>query len=230
MAAESGFLPPIGAENNGLLGRLWQNIWQWYAPGWRDEKSQIIIRGAGAADPVWTRIGATDFWCYLFPGHDGAALKEWHSFIHIDHMYRIGTPIYLHVHYIPLTASPSGNVKWLMSVAAAKGHQQQTFNFSAPLTMNVVQAVTTQYQHMIAEISDADAKSITDSLRIEPDSVIAVRVWRNPADSQDTYGAAGAGTGDVGVLFFDAHYQVSRMATKNRTPRDESGNLVGFYR
>jgi hypothetical protein len=230
MAAESGFLPPVGDENKGLLGRLWANVWQWFAPGWKDEKADIIVRAAGANDPVWTQIGATDFWAYLMPGNNGGAQTWFWTFIHINHDYRIGSPVYVHVHWLPGDTN-SGNVQFNLSIAAAKGHNQQAFNFASPSTFTLTQAAPgVQYQHMIAEMTDADAATLLATQRIEPDSVLCVRVARNPGAAGDTYGAAGLTTGQVFVNFCDAHYQVSRFATKNRTPRDSAGNLVGFYR
>lgn len=206
-----GFRPPASDENKGLLGRLWDEVWRWFAPGWKDEKSDIIVRGTGANDPVWSQIGATDFYGYAMVG-TGVTLKQFWSNVHINHDYRIGTPIYLHIHWIPET-NGTGNVKWNISVALAKGHNQQAFNFSAPYIFSIIQAAPgILHQHMIAEINDTNAKTLFDSGRIEPDTVLHCRVWRDPADADDTYGAIAY------VDFFDAHYQVSRFATKNKAP------------
>lgn len=222
MAAEIGFRPPAGDENTGILGRLWAEVWRWFAPGWRDEKSDIMIREQGTRDPAWTQIGATGFWAWAMLG-TGVQEKEFWTNIHINHDYRIGSPVYIHVHWIPETAA-TGDVVWVFQIAAAKGHNQQAFNFAAPNTFTVTQAAPgVQYQHMIAEISDTDAAALLATGRIEPDSVLHVKVTRNPVGA-DTYGAIAF------VDYCDAHYQVSRFATKNRTPRDSAGTLIGFYR
>ena len=205
-----GFRPPAFAENDGIVGRLWGEVWRWFAPGWKDEKSDIIVRGSGPADPAWTQIGATDFWAYAMLG-TGPQTKQFWTNIHINHDYRIGTPVYIHVHWIPETAA-AGNVIWTLKVAGAKGHNQAAFNFATPLTFTITQAAPgIQYQHMIAEMSDIDAKALLDTGILEPDTVLHCRVSRTPGGS-DTYGAIAF------VDYCDAHYQVSRFATKNRAP------------
>jgi tripartite-type tricarboxylate transporter receptor subunit TctC len=67
-------------------------------------------------------------------------------------------------------------------------------------------------QHMIAEMSDADAKQLLDTGILEPDTVLHCLVVRDPGAGTDTYGAIAF------VDYADAHYQVSRFATKNRAP------------
>jgi hypothetical protein len=175
--------------------------------GWRDQLGEINVRGSGANDPAWSQIGATAFWAFTFPG-SGALRQFWHS-THIQHDYDPGTKIYPHIHWYPATTG-TGNVVWNVSWTAAKGHNQGAMNFAAPTTFQMIQAAPAiQYQHMITECSDAQAISVTGN---EPDTVIKMRIWRDPNDALDTY------TGDVYVDFFDVHYQTDRFATPNKAP------------
>ena len=62
----------------------------------------------------------------------------------------------------------------------------------------MTQAAGAQYTHQIAEVSDDDAIPATN---LEPDSVIKLRIFRDPADADDTF------ENDAFLLFVDIHYQ-----------------------
>jgi hypothetical protein len=63
--------------------------------------------------------------------------------------------------------------------------------------------------HYVAELSDADAV-VTDN--IEPDSLILVRFYRDPADVADTFGAS------TWLLSIDCHYLADRFSTPLKSP------------
>jgi hypothetical protein len=174
--------------------------------GWKDLLTNITVRGTGLSAPVFSQIGATDFYAYLFPG-TGVQIKEFRINFHIPHDYMPGTAVYIHVHWFPSTAD-TGNVAWNISYTIAKGFNQAAFNFASPTTVEVIQAAPgVQYQHMIAEMSDAQA--IPGSL-IETDSIIACRIWRDPADADDTYAA------DAFANFVDLHYRTDGLETTDK--------------
>jgi hypothetical protein len=169
--------------------------------GWQDLTADIHTRGVGTNDPTWA-VFRNGIRAYSFISNQ---LNEaWVTF-HIDHSYAPGTPIYLHMHWADASAAPSGNVVWGFEYTIAKGHQQEAF--PATTTVTVTQASTVRYQHQIAEISTS-----ISSASIEPDSLILVRVYRDGLNVADTC------PNNVFGFFADAHYQVSRFATKNRAP------------
>jgi hypothetical protein len=175
--------------------------------GWRDLVGPIEVRGVGANDPSWSAItGLGGMFAYSF---SATVMKEVWITYHIDHDYAAGTSIYLHTHWINAAATPNtGNVRWGFEYTVAKGHQQQAFN--APTTVYKTQACNaTRYMHHIAEIDVADA---VPSTRLEPDSLLMVRIFRDAADAADTC------TDAVFLLTADCHYQASRFSTRNKAP------------
>jgi hypothetical protein len=176
--------------------------------GWRDILGQSISPTAGPTIPVWTQIGATAFYAYVYQTND----QQW-FFFHINHDYKPGTDIYLHVHWLT-NGTSTNNVKWEFTWSFAKGFNQgaaSTYNLSGAGagqgTSTVEQAGSgTQYQHMTSEIatpvSDAD---------FEVDGIMMVRLRRIAQT-----GAANADT--VYVTMMDLHYQSDKLNTKNRIP------------
>lgn len=175
--------------------------------GWKDIIGQIIVKGTGANDPEWAAI--TDLGGMFAYKFSELLMKEVWLIYHIDHDYAEGTPVYAHVHWMNGAAVPNtGNVKWNFEYTVAKGHSQQAFN--APTTVSVVAASSaTRFMHQLSEISVTDAIPAT---RLEPDSLILMRVYRDPADVADTC------TDPVFLLTADIHYQVGKFCTKQRTP------------
>lgn len=180
---------------------------------WRDMRDQLTVRATGVAAPNYSQVGATSFYDYEFVG-TGTQRKEGRSRFHIDHDYAPGTDLHFHVHWYPADAN-AGNVKWYASLAYAKGHNQGAFNFGSPILTNVVQAApAVQYQHMIAEmvISQTGAGALFNNANFEPDGIIEVMFYRDPADAADTYGSS------VYVPYADCHYQSTEIGTKNKSP------------
>lgn len=175
--------------------------------GWKDMIGAITVKGVGANDPTWAAItGLGNMFAYSF---SATAMKEvWVNF-HIDHDYAMGTPIYLHTHWLNAAAVPNtGKVRWGFEYTIAKGHQQAAF--PAPTTVYVNQSCNaTRYMHHIAETSLTDAVPGTN---IEPDCILMVRIFRDAADPIDDCSDA------VFLLTADCHYQVGQYATKNKAP------------
>lgn len=175
-------------------------------PGWKDEKSNILVRGVGVNDPTWKNIGG-NFWGYAF---DPGTMNQCWIFTHIDHNYCPGTSVYPHIHWVPKLTN-SGTVRWGFEWAVAKGHNQEDFNFASSTTFYVEQAASNAslYRHYIGEASDGNAIPGTS---LEPDSVIALRIFRDATHVNDTY------TGDAFAFFADVHYKVRGVSTKNKAP------------
>lgn len=168
--------------------------------GWRDITSDISVKGSGVNNPSWATI-RNGINGYTF---SPTTMQEaWVNF-HINHDYAVGTPIYLHAHWVN-PGTNIGYVRWGFEYTIAKGHQQETF--PASTTVYVNQLCSGQYYHHVAEISTG----IT-SASLEPDSLVLVRVFRDAADVNDNC------TDAVALVMCDVHYQASKWATKNKSP------------
>lgn len=176
--------------------------------GWRDLVGNVSIRGSGPNDPSWTT------WRGNIPQYQfsnvimNQMVFEWH----LQHDYKPGSDIYLHVHWSQNVSDPGKAAKWYWEVTYAKGYQQAAF--IVPITTSVVQnSDSTAYEHMIAEVQLSAASpsaSQLDSDDLEVDGLIIGRLYRDPTDPADTL------TSGPFVHYSDIHYQVDRLATKNR--------------
>lgn len=174
--------------------------------GWRDMTGQITVRGQGVNNPEWT-VFRGSIYAYEFPVNK---TKEfWQSF-HIDHDYKPGSPLLLHVHCANGADTSIGTIKWIMEYTIAKGHGQGAVSqFPEPTT--VTAELTTNglpYQHYVVEIPLLDAPA-TDNM--EPDSLVLVRFRRDVADP-------GTFPGSVWAFQADGHYQYDRYGTVSRQP------------
>lgn len=180
--------------------------------GWADLIGDISIKGTGTATPAYEQIGATGFYSYAFVG-TGAQLKEAFCNYHVLHDIKANGDWYIHTHWFP-TDTGTGNVKWNFSVAYAKGYNRGNFNFASPTTVSVITAApAVQYQHVISEVkfaTNGGTGGILDSSTIETDGVFKVRIWRDPTDTDDTYGSTAY------LVLSDIHYQKDHISTTNR--------------
>ncbi len=127
---------------------------------------------------------------------------------HMNHDIALGTKVYPHVHWMPLTAS-AGEVRWGFEYAIAKSHGRQAFGATTTVYVNQSFPANSQHTHMVAEVSDLDAIL---SASIEPDTFIKMRVFRDATHALDTY------NGNVHAWCCDLHYQTNRIGTKNKAP------------
>lgn len=176
-------------------------------PGWNDLSSEIVIKGNGSNDPVWT-LFRDGIYGYAF---SSSVIKETHHRFHLNHDYAPGTAMYPHIHWSPNTTS-TGTVRWGFEYTVAKGFAQSSGSvFGATTTVYVEQNISSnsQYKHFVAEVSLAD---VIPSTNIEIDSLVLMRIFRDAAHTNDTFPDV------VFAWYVDLHYQLSRMSSKNRTP------------
>ncbi|MCK5612981.1 hypothetical protein KAR91_64500 [Candidatus Pacearchaeota archaeon] len=148
----------------------------------------------GANQPILKEF-RNGLYLTAFTGAGGTIEESWTSF-HILHDYKDGTKVYPHVHWAHNIASPSGDVVWKMDYSVAKGHSGGAF--PAPTTVSLQQTAGAQYTHQIIETSDGNAIAATN---LEPDTVIIVRIYRDPADGNDTF------ENDAFLINVDLHYE-----------------------
>lgn len=184
--------------------------------GWNDLLGTPNIRTIGSNDPSWNVYRGT---IRQYQFSQSQMNELWFSY-HMQHDYKPGSDIHLHIHWSQNTvdtggtAGTPGNVKWYFDVTYAKGHNQAAF--FAPITTSVVGTASgTQYQHMLNEVqltSSTPTGSQFNSNLLEPDGVIILRAYRDASDASDTLDQAPF------VHFVDIHYQTDRVNTKNKAP------------
>lgn len=184
--------------------------------GWNDLLGTPNIRTIGSNDPSWNVYRGT---IRQYQFSQSQMNELWFSY-HMQHDYKPGSDIHLHIHWSQNTvdtggtAGAPGNVKWYFDVTYAKGHNQAAF--FAPITTSVVGTASgTQYQHMLNEVqltSSTPTGSQFNSNLLEPDGVIILRAYRDASDVSDTLDQAPF------VHFVDIHYQTDRVNTKNKAP------------
>lgn len=171
--------------------------------GWRDNIVQFDVEVGNPNAPVLNIFRGNIKRYVFFAGELSEAGASWH----IDHDYAMGTPLYLHVHWVCPTIA-TGTVRWGFEYTIAKGHQQAAF--AEPTTVYVEQAANgTPYMHYVAEVSDANA---IPGVGIEPDTVIVVRCFRDGGHPNDTLDA------DVFGICLDLHYLAAQHTTQNKSP------------
>jgi len=190
--------------------------------GWRDILGQIVVKAAGANDPTWS-VFRGSISAYQF---SNALMNQVWVILHIPHDYVPSTDLYMHVHWAQITVDTGGTAgvpgvaKWYFDITYADGHGTAggaADPFIAPYTVSVTQqGATTQYGHMIAEVQITGASLAAST--IQPDGLLMVRVYRDPADVADTLNQAPF------LLMSDCHYQSTNIGTKQK-----SSAGTGFY-
>ena len=132
----------------------------------------------------------------------GTQAHEIFGTLHIPHNYVPSTPISIHVHWSHNIGAPSGSIVWQLEYTIAKGYSAETFG--ATTTIALTQAVGAQYLHHIIESSDITSSSI------ETDSIILLRIFRDPAHASDSFAYEGF------FLQADAHIKVDNRATNEK--------------
>lgn len=134
----------------------------------------------------------------------GATVEQGFFSLHLLHdLKKDSTPTF-HVHWTHNQASPTGDVKWFIDYSFARGYGLDTF--PAPTTLSYVQTAGAQYTH---HITDDDSMAVNEA-NLEPDGQLICRLYRDPADAEDTFAA------DAFVIGVDMHYQMGQIATKQR--------------
>lgn len=160
------------------------------------------LDATGANNPA-IKVFRGNIEALAFAGAGG--MEEAFGAIHLLHGLKQGSSPTLHIHWSHIIGAPSGNVKWQVDYTIARGYGAGTF--SAPTTMTSVQAAPAQYVH---QISSDDDMVITNSVEVEPDSLLLLRIYRDPVDAEDTF------ANDAYVFQIDMHYERSHIGTTER--------------
>ena len=172
--------------------------------GWNDYLTSGLGLPKGGANQPILKDFRNGLYQLAFTGVGGTAEESWVEF-HILHNYKDGTKVYPHVHWSHNNASPSGDVVWKIDYSVSKGHSGGIF--PAPTTISLQETAEAQYTHQIIETSEGNAIPATN---LEPDSVIIMRVYRDPADGNDTF------EDDAFLLFVDLHVECDGRLTNEK--------------
>ena len=171
--------------------------------GWDDITADLNgARVTGASQPSWS-VFRSGIYAWEF---SASTMNEVHITFHIKHDYAEGTKVYPHIHF-STTGTGTGVVRWGFEYTVAKGHDQEAFPESTTIYVNYDITSNKQYQHLIAEASDADAFDA-----YETDSLVLTRIFRDAGDAADTFGST------VHAFTADLHYQADKTVTPNKSP------------
>jgi hypothetical protein len=158
----------------------------------------------GSNQPVWGGSGANYFknngsgsqgvFLWMF---DKETEEELYFCTQIPHSYKIGTPLYPHVHWTTRSGTPSGtNVVWGLeyTVVAIGG----SFGNTTILTANsLIPGITPSGtgQHLITPLGTIPSTGLGIS------TILVCRVFRAAANGSDTF------DNETGLLGIDFHFQ-----------------------
>ena len=204
--------PSGGLTRKAKLINLLKNVFTH-----KDVYSDYVVNGldldhpGGSAAPSLL-ILRDGFYQHAFNGT--SQINEGHFTIHTLHDLKPNTDMTVHIHWSHNNAAPSGNVKWNVAYSLAKGNFG---TFGAATNLSVTQAAGAQYYH---HITNDDSMVINGtSGQIEPDTIIILKIWRDPSDVADTFA-------DYAFLLnIDIHYIKSRVGTTERNRPYTSGGF-----
>ncbi len=158
--------------------------------------------GRGASAPTLKVFRGT---AYQFAFAGTGPTEQGFFNIHLLHGLKLGTDLTFHIHWGHIIASPTGNVKWQIDYTLARGSGAGTF--PATTSLSTTQAAPAQYVH---QITADDDMTISNSIEMEPDSIILGRVYRDPSDAADTF------ANDAYLFQLDVHQQNAHVGTTER--------------
>lgn len=173
---------------------------------WRDLTAPITQNsGVGISTPNWeTFVGEYSAMLFI-----ATKVQSIQVCFHVNHDYALGTDIFPHVHWSPKVSGETGTVRWGIELMIAQGHQQDSF--IAPSDISYIEQAATgnttdPFVHMVAE----STTGLYDA-RLEPDTLIYCRVFRDTGHPNDT-------AGDVYGLTVDLHHQIDEIGTVSKSP------------
>lgn len=169
---------------------------------WKDENFSGFSAGAVANAPdniAWD--GGT----IETKGFDGVAtLEQLYANKELQHDYLEGSDLVFHIHWAPTTAG-AGNVKWNIDYTI----ERDVTGTIAAGSLSVVDAASgTAWQPERVNIGTVNGANVLIA------DQIGIRLYRDPTDVQDTYGA------DAALAFtFGYHYELDTVGSRQITTK-----------
>lgn len=168
---------------------------------WNDMRVPGTSARLGSSAPaVAAFLGAGGLYVLQFNG-TGVA-NDIYFEIQMSHEYKEGTNILPHVHWTP-TDTNTGNVVWYLEYSWA--NIGATFGASTTITSTPEAAGGTAWVHKVANFAAITGTGKTIS------SMLVCRLYRDPADVNDTYAHPAA------FLEFDLHFEIDTVGSRQTT-------------
>jgi len=155
---------------------------------------------SGAAAPDLVNFVNGNLLIYAFDG--GNTTERLYGSIELNHDYKEGSDIELHVHWAPTTAG-SGNVRWQMYYQWANN----TEAFGTPVLLGVTAAASGAWVSTYSSFGTVSGSGKTIN------SQIVFQIFRTPTDGLDTY------TGDAAMITVGVHYQTDTLGSRDRATK-----------
>jgi hypothetical protein len=166
---------------------------------WNDINFEGISLGAAASAPDLVNILGSGIMARGFDGN--VTLEQLYSGGEMLHDYKEGTDILLHVHWMP-TTTESGDVEW--NIEYSWQNMEDSDNLvPAPSTISAIQATTG-----VAWFSHVKGFDAIDGTGKRIGSHVMLRLYRNPASTNDTY------PDDAVLMSVGIHYQVDTLGSR----------------
>jgi hypothetical protein len=193
-----------------ILGLLTLGLWQFanarinnpiqMTPAYEDLRFPVgnLSPGATAPDPCNVE-GNIRVSCF-----DGVATSEMvDGAAQMPHAWKEGSVLYPHIHWGPSSAA-AGNVKWILDYDCA--NINGTYNTITTVSSTQAAGGTAHKQNIVAlPTIDMTGKTIS--------ATCLFHLYRNPADTADTYGA------DAELYEFDIHYEIDALGSRAETAK-----------
>lgn len=178
--------------------------------GWKDCSVSFNTGKSAADSPDWKDIG-NGIYAWHF---DDRRSEGIHLSFHATQDYEVGTKVYPHIHWMPMSNS-TGSVVWKMKYTIAKGYGQGEALTGDVDTIEISQhANGISGEHLVVETSENQAFQVP-----EAGSVVMMHVYRDGMNPNDTF------VGDVVGISINLDYYSKRVSNPNKhSPNNPHNN------
>lgn len=164
------------------------------ATTWKDLDLDLLSLAHGAAAPGTGTLAGGIIEYLMFDGAGTTEAVNGYKELQHDIVMNVIKP---HIHWFPTDAS-AGNVKWNLTYTITNVGDAEP----AETTISVTTTAPGAIQAAVSGFPDIDVSSFTKGAQF------SFRIWRNPTDVADTYGA------DVATKTFGLHVEIESMGTR----------------
>lgn len=141
---------------------------------------------------------------------------EVHFEIQLPHNWKLGSKIYPHVHWTPVSAT-AGNVVWELEYSWA--NVGGAFGAPGNMASDATAAGGTAWMHHLTRLKESGNEYI-DGTGKELSSMLVCRLHRNAGAGSDTLAA------DAAFLEFDIHYEIDSLGSAEELSKVPLGHLL----
>lgn len=175
---------------------------------WEDIRTSGSMVRSGSSAPSLAVFGPSgSLRVYNF---DAGQHDEIEFEIQMPHSWKVGTKIYPHIHWAPVSAA-AGNVVWQLDYSWASVGSA----FVAPTTMttDATAAGGTAWVHKLTRFKDGSGNSYIDGAGQTLSSMLVCRLHRDAGAGSDTLAAA------VAFLEVDFHYEIDTIGSRGEASK-----------